>query len=296
LSGPASCAKGPEFVGKTLFFADNRDFPAASKRWRCVTGVWTSAMGSPVPADFYREAPMEFMIDFATVRKIIRQEAEQARAEIAQLGVMQAYQRSLQRHDQRLADADDAHTLACKAGCSWCCHFSVDVRPVEVFNIIDFMQHSFTAGEQQQLRSEIAANSQALQQLDEMQRMQHNIKCPFLMQGRCSIYAARPQTCRNYHATNSTGCQQSYEQPGNLDIAPEYAPLVYQSGAAHVDAFSKAMLDAGYDINAYELNGALSEAMAQLSATQQRFSARMPTFTGLAGTEVPMEFIEADTE
>jgi Fe-S-cluster containining protein len=237
---------------------------------------------------------MEFSIDFVSVRRIIAQESTQARSEMAELGVMSAYRRSLQRHDARLASAADADTLACKAGCSWCCHFSVDVRAVEVFNILEFMLSDFTHAEQQQLRTEIEANARVLSQLDEMQRMQLNIKCPFLVDGRCSIYAARPQTCRNYHATNSAGCQKSFEQPHNLDIAPEYAPLVYQSGAAHVDAFSKVMHEAGYDIAAYELNTALAASLAQPEATHQRFDAKLPVFVGIEGIDVPMEFIDFD--
>lgn len=237
---------------------------------------------------------MEFAIDFATVRRIVADESKQAHTDVNALGVLPAYRNSLQRHDTRLANAADAHTLACKAGCSWCCHFSVDVRPVEVLNILEFMQQEFTVEEQQRLRTEIEANSRILGQLDEEQRMLQNIKCPFLCEGQCSIYAARPQTCRNYHATSSAGCQQSYEEPGNFDIAPEYAPLVYQSGAAHVDAFSRAMQEAGYDIAAYELNSALAVALAQPQLVRQRFDAKLPVFIDIEATEVPMEFIDTD--
>ncbi len=237
---------------------------------------------------------MEFAIDFATVRRIVADETQHAQADIAELGAVPAYRRSLQRHDARLANAADANTLACKAGCAWCCHFSVDVRPVEVLNIVEFVQQNFSSEAQQQLRIEVQANSDVLSQLNDMQRMQHNIKCPFLIDSRCSIYAARPQTCRNYHATSAVGCQQSYEQPDNFDIAPEYAPLVYQSGAAHVDAFSKVMQDIGYDIAAYELNSALNAALTDPVTTQQCFDARLPVFMGIEATDVPMEFIADD--
>ena len=237
---------------------------------------------------------MEITIDFATVRRIIAAEYAQARDDIAASGPVLAYEHSQQRHDERLAAAPDASTLACKAGCHWCCYFTVDVRPVEVFRILDFADREFTPQQLQRVRAEIAANSAALQGLDEVERMQRNIKCPFLDEGRCSIYAARPQTCRNYHATNAAGCQQSFEEPGNLDIDPDFAPLVYQSGAAHVDAFSKAMHDAGYDTTALELSTALAAAMAQPLA-RERFEAKAPPFVGLQGSEVPLEFIdEAD--
>ena len=237
---------------------------------------------------------MEFVIDFARVRKILADEAALAGKEIREQGVLSAYRNSLLRHDARLAQADDADTLACRAGCSWCCHFSVDVRPVEAFNIVEFMKVNFTPAERQQLQARIEANARIMSSLDEIQRMQLNIPCPFLCEDRCSIYDARPQTCRNYHATDASGCRQSYEEPDNFDIAPEYAPQVYQAGGAHVDAFCKAMQNAGYDIAAYELNTALNAALLQPEATRQRFETKSVPFEGLDGTEVPMEFIDID--
>ena len=146
---------------------------------------------------------MEITIDFATVRRIASQEYRQARSEIAALGPAEAYSRSQLRHDERLAAAPDASSLACQAGCSWCCYFSVDVRPAEVFHILDFIERHWTPQARERLHAEIQTNSAILQPLDEIERMQQNIKCPFLTEGRCGIYAARPQTCRNYHATDA---------------------------------------------------------------------------------------------
>src|SRR5712671_2026985 len=153
---------------------------------------------------------MEFEIDLAMVRDITSREYERARAEIAELGPVAAYRHSCERHAERVAAAGDSGTLACKAGCYWCCYFSVDVRAVEVFNILDYIRLKFTAEEQARVRNEIAANSELLNRLSAAERAQRNIKCPFLAAGRCTIYTARPQTCRNYHATDARGCQKSF--------------------------------------------------------------------------------------
>jgi Fe-S-cluster containining protein len=123
--------------------------------------------------------------------------------------------------------------------------------------------------------------------------MKRNVKCPFLSGGRCTIYAARPQSCRNYHATDVAGCQQSFEDPDNEDIDPDFAPWVYQAGTAHVDAFSTAMRDAGYDVRAYELNCALDAARSDLAA-RERFESRLRPFTSLSGEDVPVEFDDLD--
>ena len=236
---------------------------------------------------------MEISLDVPFIRRILGQEVEQARAEIQELGVFRAFENSQQRHDGRIASAPDVGTLACRAGCTWCCHFSVDVRAVEVFAILAFVERTFTAEEKARVYGEIRANSIALDNLDEFERMRRNVKCPFLIQGRCSIYSVRPQTCRNYHATSAVGCQQSYEDPNNLDIDPEFAPLVYQAGGAHVDAITTAMREAGYDTNVYEMNNAIAAALSEPGA-RERFESKLSPFIRVSGDEVPPEFDDLD--
>lgn len=237
---------------------------------------------------------MEFTIDLATVRKILEEESWVARQDVAVYGPMRAYQQSMPRHDERLAQAADAGTLACKPGCSWCCHFSVDVRAAEALTIAEFVEREFSLREKLQLKAELTTNARKLSGMDDVERARHNVKCPFLNEGMCRIYAVRPQTCRNYHATDATGCKQAFEQPDNDDIAPEFAPLVYQSGGAHVDAFSAAMSEAGYDIAAYEMNAALLQAMNSPKEVTDRFLSHRNAFVDIPGTEVPMEFIDLD--
>jgi Fe-S-cluster containining protein len=234
---------------------------------------------------------LEITLDELLVRGIIAQETRQARTEIERLGPVAAYESSRRRHDARLSAAADAHTLACKNGCYWCCYFTVDVRAVEVFSILDFMERELSPEQQARVRREVEANSTLLQGLSELERMRRNVKCPFLADGRCTIYQARPQTCRNYHATDVTGCRASYEHPENVDIDPDFAPLVYQSGGAHVDAFCSSLQQLGYDTNAYELSTALAVALVD-SQARARFVAKQSPFATLTGNEVPTEFFD----
>jgi Fe-S-cluster containining protein len=245
------------------------------------------------PAHAGLRCAMEITLDLAFVRRILAEEYNRASEDIRAVGVLRALENSQQRHDMRIASAPDVGTLACRAGCTWCCYFSVDVRAVEAFSILDFVERTFTIEEKARVYAEITVNSTALQNLGESERMKRNVKCPFLNEGRCTIYAARPQSCRNYHATNVAGCQQSYEEPDNIEIDPDFAPWVYQAGTAHVDAFSTAMRDAGYDVSAYELNSALAAARSERAA-RERFESRLQPFTTLSGEQVPVEFDDLD--
>ena len=232
---------------------------------------------------------MEFFLDLSLVRGILEQERAQARNEIGSAGVLRALASSQHRHDARIAAAPDAGTLACRAGCAWCCYFTVDVRAAEVFGILDFVEQSLAPAEKARIYTEVRANSAMLRALGEGGRVTRNLKCPFLSEGRCAIYPVRPQSCRNYHATDAAGCRQSYEEPDNLDIDPEFAPGVYQTGAAHVEAFSGATSEAGYDARAYELNRALDAALSEPRA-RERFESKLKPFESLDGEEVPAEF------
>ena len=239
---------------------------------------------------------MEFTIDFAKVLKIAREEKQQASIEIETLGILPALQLSLKRLDQRLVETEDIQTLACQSGCDWCCHFSVDIRPVEALNILQYLKQQFSPQQLLDLRRELTSNSHILSQLNDMERMHQTIKCPLLMEKKCAIYPARPQTCRNYHATDSAGCRQSFEEPENEDIPPEFAAGVYQAGVSHVEAFSKTMEEAGYDCDAYELNSALTELLENPDAVQKRFEAKLPAFVGIQGTRVGYELTEEEDE
>lgn len=101
----------------------------------------------------------EIIIDQPLVDGIVTEEAQRARAEIGQLGPIAAYESSRSRHDARLRAARDVHTLACKSGCFWCCYFTVDVRAVEAFSILDFMARELSPAEQARVRSEIDRKS-----------------------------------------------------------------------------------------------------------------------------------------
>src|SRR5580698_4448990 len=120
---------------------------------------------------------MEFTLDVPFVRGILAEETARAREEIRDLGVLRALGSSQQRHDARIAAAPDVGTLACRAGCTWCCYFTVDVRAAEVFRILDFVERLFTPTEKAQIYGEVRANSAELRRLVEGERVTRNLKC-----------------------------------------------------------------------------------------------------------------------
>jgi Fe-S-cluster containining protein len=240
-------------------------------------------------------AIMEFTIDLATVRATLKDERRHAAADLTR-GPLHAYLQSTLRHDQRLTAAPDAANLACKAGCAWCCHFTVDVRAVEAIAISQWIERQLAPVQRARIEQAARANNELLKTLDPAARARQNIQCPCLENDRCTIYPVRPQTCRNYHATDAAGCKQSFEQPENDAIDPDFAPLTYQLGGAHVEAFSSVLAQAGYDLSAYELNAALTAAFSDPQALAQRYLSKQIAWTDLPGEDVEPQFLDCDAD
>lgn len=73
----------------------------------------------------------------------------------------------------------------CKKGCSDCCHYSITISEIEIAYI---EKHT-----KRKRRKEFLPKEEF-----------HGTPCPFLAQGACSIYAARPFVCRRHVTLTST--------------------------------------------------------------------------------------------
>lgn len=124
---------------------------------------------------------------------------------------------------------------ACKAGCNWCCYLMVSVTGSEIRAIQWYIEKKMTPEEQDKLWERVLSASEQLDKLFEIpnttdirrrhriassfvdlpgapkKRLEAKIACPFLVDGKCSIYAARPLACRGYTSQSETACKELYE-------------------------------------------------------------------------------------
>jgi Fe-S-cluster containining protein len=102
---------------------------------------------------------------------------------------------------QALYDRDPSK-VACKPGCSWCCHERVSVSAPEVFRIVDALSggpHAQAVLERAQRVEKATADAEPGDRPP--------IPCPLLEEGRCLVYAVRPLLCRAANATDATPCR-----------------------------------------------------------------------------------------
>lgn len=133
---------------------------------------------------------MQIPIDEKVFGEIASREYETAKAELEKLGWQRALSANQKRHEhvatQALAGA--SLRIACQAGCWYCCYYKVDARAEEVFRIVDYVREKFSQDRAKRLREEVAVNAKTMRKLSHEEKLAVNLKCPFLDEGRCSIY------------------------------------------------------------------------------------------------------------
>jgi Fe-S-cluster containining protein len=194
-----------------------------------------------------------------------------ASADLASGDPLSAVTASFRRHErvQQAALAASGRELACKAGCTWCCHFKVDVRADEALALAEHVRTRLDAATRARVLAAAQRNAETIRTLAPAEHLRTNIACCFLVDGGCSVYAARPLACRNYHATDVRGCITLFEDPGNLEVPDSFIPELHARGAGHREGRQSAVLHAGLDVRAYDLTTAFLEAMGN-PATPRR--------------------------
>jgi Fe-S-cluster containining protein len=78
----------------------------------------------------------------------------------------------------------------CREGCSWCCRMAVGITSLDAELIA---KHTGI-----QPKTVVMDVNGLFKDRDEQIKKYMNVPCPFLRNGRCSIYEARPSACRTH--------------------------------------------------------------------------------------------------
>lgn len=103
--------------------------------------------------------------------------------------------------------------VACTAGCDHCCHQSVGVTMPEALTIARHVVRTRTSVELDALRNRLARSRAATFALSADERYSPDHPCPFLEQSRCSIYDARPLSCRGMNSLDAAACADNLHEP-----------------------------------------------------------------------------------
>ena len=101
--------------------------------------------------------------------------------------------------------------MACKAGCSWCCHQVVGVTTAELALLAQTIA-SLPQERQDRIKSRATEAMTKGRGLDQGQWWAAQIRCSLLEDdGLCGIHADRPLACRAFNSADADLCRRSYE-------------------------------------------------------------------------------------
>lgn len=103
--------------------------------------------------------------------------------------------------------------VACKAGCDHCCYQSVGVTPAEALAIVDHLKQTSTNEALTEVAQRVAEARARTAGLTSAQRYSPEYPCPFLQQAQCTIYEARPLSCRGMNALDADECRRNLRDP-----------------------------------------------------------------------------------
>ncbi len=151
--------------------------------------------------------------------------------------------------------------LACREGCSVCCSLRVDVFAHEVFLIARHIRSHFSGDELAGVLARLAAHSANVTPLTPFEHATQNITCPLLQDDRCSVYAARPHSCRRHHSQDFATCQFTFDHPTDLESPAAHDRDLFRTLTAAMQQNIDAYSELGFDHTIYELGTALNEAL-----------------------------------
>lgn len=116
--------------------------------------------------------------------------------------------------------------LACQSGCDYCCYPPVSAAVPEVANIVAYVLSQLPEEEQQRLIDRVGQVYTQVNPMTGQERASTNVACPYLNQGKCSIYPVRPLSCRGFNSGSKEACQTVYEQARTDLPIPAFLPLL----------------------------------------------------------------------
>ena len=135
--------------------------------------------------------------------------------------------------------------VTCFKGCHWCCHQAVFANSYELHYLTEKIKVTFTSDMLSDLNKRTQAKDAITQNLNDNEVLEYKYPCPLLIEGVCSIYAARPMACRIYLSTKIESCLEFYHHPENKNSYPALIDFPLRAGRMMNEGFSAALKEFG---------------------------------------------------
>jgi Fe-S-cluster containining protein len=203
------------------------------------------------------------------VEEHIRKALEQERSAMTLIRLALAAHRSGQDTSQSF-ELTALSKLACREGCDYCCYPPVSAAVPEVANIVAYILSQLPKPEQQRLQAKVKEAYEQTKAMTSQQRTSTNLACPYLKEGKCSIYPVRPLACRGYNSISKSACQKVFEQPEKRHPVPAFVPML-ASAQGLKEGMASGLSQAGLKTPLVDLTKASQKLLEDLDHNLERW-------------------------
>jgi Fe-S-cluster containining protein len=150
--------------------------------------------------------------------------------------------------------------IACGDGCAFCCQLRAEVTVAEVARLALHLRATRSPEALETLRRKIEETARRVGHLAPNERAEARVSCALLEDARCTVYEARPLTCRACNSASADDCERALAdvEVQTVVYAPQRALYRYE-----VMAMARALAASGLDGTTHELHTALAAALAK---------------------------------
>jgi len=171
----------------------------------------------------------------------------------------------LKVYDKACATYGFRGELACKAGCTYCCHTRVTASGLEVFLLARMIRDRWT-DPAAPFKAAFQKTEATTRDQDVDQRNKAQIGCPVLQDNLCAAYQGRPMACRTYASLSLPACIDAFNLVSDRIPKPKQNEAIR---AIVLTATKAALHESGLPSDSYELGHALHIALESENAERQ---------------------------
>jgi len=189
-------------------------------------------------------------------------------ADVARL-VSDLSRRSDTQIEAILARAQGLPLPVCTKGCAYCCHQSVEVLPTEAINIAHNIRTKLAADALAHTREKLAKLDERTRNMGTRARAAARLPCALLVGNLCSIYEARPLSCRSVYSFDADKCRKSFTARRPESVIVDYFGPAKEITRAYASLLKFGAQEAGLSAHGLRLAAALRVALGSPEAAER---------------------------
>ena len=180
-------------------------------------------------------------------------------------GAHAAFDKEAAKLGNAMATPSGTSNIACFGGCSHCCSLYVSATPTELVLIEAYIAGLDTVSAAA-IRGRIKRAHHRASGKNMLQRSVNRLPCPLLTEeGTCSVYEARPVSCRAYVSFDRSACASDERMPAR-DIPVPRSQTLVNMRTQIFSQLNRYEEEQGFASGSYELVQGLHTLLASSSA------------------------------